>query len=104
MNLLLLAGVALGMVAWLWIAQALALVSEGQRRIWVLPFRHPHESHRIRAALKLALGSGLIAAILFYPWVIGQDPLRYHGEKFSFIHWGLSLQAPLLVCGILTLL
>lgn len=104
MNLLLLAGFALGVVVWLWIAQTLALLSEGQRQIWVLPFRHPHESHRIRAALKLALCSGLVAVILFYPWAIGEDPLRYHGEKFSLRHWGLSVQALMLVCGLLTVL
>ncbi len=104
MNLLLLAGFALAVLGLLWLAQTAVLLSEGQRRVLVLPFRHGTESHRVRGWLKLALVTGLTAALLLYPWAIGQNPLRYHGEKFSLRHWGLSLQALLLVCGLLSIL
>jgi hypothetical protein len=104
MNLLVLAGFALGVLAWLWLAQTVALIFESRRPIWRLPFRHGTDSRRVRGVLKLALGSGLLAVLLLYPWAIGQNPLQYHGEKFSFAHWGLSLQALLLVCGLLSAL
>src|SRR5437016_2941746 len=81
MNLLLLAGFALGLFGWLWLVQTLALLSEGPARIWVLPFRH-RESRRVRMALKLGLGCGIIGVLLLYPWSISDDPIRYHAAKF----------------------
>ncbi len=104
MNLLALAGFALGVLGWLWLAQTAALVSEGRREIGRLPFRHGVDSRRVRGVLKLALGSGLLAVLLLYPRAIGQDPFQYHHEKFALAHWGLSLQALLLVCGSLAML
>lgn len=104
MNLLVLAGFTLAVLGWLWLLQTLTLLSEGERRIWALPFRHGTESHRVRGFLKLALATGLTAALLLYPWAVGQNPLRYHGEKFSLRHWGLSLQALILVLGLLSIL
>src|SRR5262245_22393235 len=92
MNLVILAGFAAGVLVWLWIAQALAL-GWGRRRIWVLPFRHGSDSALARGALKLALGLGLLAAVILYPLATGEIPLRYHREKFAPVHLGLSIQA-----------
>src|SRR5262249_44569573 len=103
MNLVILAGFAAGVLVWLWIAQALALVWD-RRRIWVLPFRHGSDSARVRGALKLALGLGLLAGLILYPLAIGENPLRYHGEKFAPVHLGLSIQALCLMTALLSAL
>jgi Type II CAAX prenyl endopeptidase Rce1-like len=101
MNLLIMAGFAGGVVVWLWAAQALALKG---RQIWVVPFRHGSDSTRVRGFLKVALGSGLLGMLTLYPWAIGENPLRYHAQKFSPNHWGLSTQAFFLVAGSLSVL
>jgi Type II CAAX prenyl endopeptidase Rce1-like len=103
MNLVILAGFAAGVLAWLWAVQALALGLE-RRRIWVLPFRHGSDSARVRGLLKLALGSGLLGVLILYPWAIGENPLRYHGDKFAPVHLGLSMQALCLMTGLLSAL
>src|SRR5438552_2624082 len=95
MNLLLLAGFALGGVGLLWIAQTFALWASGSRTIWVLPYRHDSDSPRVRWAMKLALQAALLTTLFLYPWAIGQNPWQYHWERLTPIEWRLI---PLGVC------
>ncbi len=104
MNLLVLAALAAGLLGWLWTVQALALLAAGQRQITMLPFRHRCDSSRVRFLLKFGLSFGLVAILVLFPWAIGEDPRRYHGDKFASVHLGLSMQAFLLVCGLLSAL
>lgn len=78
MHLLILAGFGLGCLAVLWAAQTLALWSVGDRRPWVLPFRHDSESPTVRWSLKAALQGAILTTLVLYPWTIGENPLAYH--------------------------
>jgi hypothetical protein len=102
MNLLLLAGFGLGCLGLLWIVQALTLLATGDRNVWVLPYRHDSSSTLVRWAMKLALQAALLSTLFAYPWAIGQNPWRYHLDRFAPVDGRLILLGVGLTVGLLT--
>lgn len=102
MNLIIMAGFFLGVLALLWTVQALALLSIGDRRIFVFPYHHGNKSQVVRWAMKIALQVGLISILFVYPWAIGHaDPWKYHEDKFLPASWQPIVEGIVLALGLL---
>ncbi len=99
MNLAILAAMAVALLAILWLAQFVAVRWAGEGCPWALPLRHGSDAPRVRGVMKAALGAGVLALLVGFPLLIGQDPLRYHFDKLTPPRFGLALRTLIMVFG-----
>jgi len=63
----------------------LAAIKDPRPFAW--PFRHPSESEVVRWSMKLATQAALLALLILFPWVTGENPLDYLAARLAPARW-----------------